>query len=406
MGDFFIKGHTSFVGQTGYNAHSREFFTALSKIAKLKIRNFTVGKTWNGLGQKLSNNRYKDPHVNETYLTDYQRNLISSQTLYCNENEKNRYGVGLCDYDINESDPQNTQIDIILSETNHHYFHCIDKYKGIKIAYNVWESTKYNDDFFETLKKFDQFWCPSEWQRQCIIKQGYSPEKTFVVPEAVDSNIFFPAYFNYNIKSYKDNRFKFLLIGRWEYRKSTKEIIETFIKTFKPEEPVDLILVVDNADYAVDGMKTTEERLNYFNFKDDRLKVVHFLQRDDYINYLKNGHVYVSCSRSEGWNLPLIEAMSCGNPAIYSNCSGQLEFAEGKGHPIKIVGEKQIPGEVGNYYEPDFDDLSKVMKDVYINYWKYKSKALKDSETIRKQFSWENSANIAYDIIKDLKINK
>ena len=30
---------------------------------------------------------------------------------------------------------------------------------------------------------------------------------------------------------------------------------------------------------------------------------------------MKNGHVFLSCARSEGWNLPLIEAMACGTPA-------------------------------------------------------------------------------------------
>ena len=90
-----------------------------------------------------------------------------------------------------------------------------------------------------------------------------------------------------------------------------------------------------------------------------------------YIKYLKKGHVFLSCARSEGWNLPLIEAMACGTPSIYSNCSGQLEFAEGKGLPVKIIEERpttykkhdkwtmavttaEIPG---NYYEPDFEDL-------------------------------------------------
>lgn len=43
--------------------------------------------------------------------------------------------------------------------------------------------------------------------------------------------------------------------------------------------------------------------------------------------------------RSEGWNLPLIEAIICGTPSIYSNCSGQLEFAEGKGFPVNILYE-------------------------------------------------------------------
>jgi len=201
---------------------------------------------------------------------------------------------------------------------------------------------------------------------------------------------------------YKDNRFKFILFGRWEYRKSTTEIISTFLKTFRSEEPVDLILAVDNSDYSNDGMKTTEERLNHYNFKDDRLKVLHFVNRQDYINYLRNGHVFLSCSRSEGWGLPLCEAMACGTPSIYSNCSAQLEFAEGKGHPVKIIGEKQIPNVVGNYYEPDFSDLSKVMRDVYVNYWKYKKKALEDSELIRTEFSWNNATNKALDILKNI----
>ena len=411
MNNYYVRANTSFIGQTGYNAHARDFFTALSHKINLGVRNFTVGKSWNGLGVRNQNGKYNDPHQNEKYLTEYQRNLIKEQTLYCNDGDFGRYGSGLCDYEINDGLEylkkyrQEDVIDIILSETNHHYFYCLDKYKGFKIAYNVWESTLYDDNFFETLKKFDQFWCPSEWQRQCIIKQGYPAEKTFVVPEAVDGNVFNPAYFNYNLDMYKDNRFKFILFGRWEYRKATKEIIETFLKTFNSNEPVDLILAVDNPDYANDGLKSTEDRLKFYNFNDNRLKILHFVQREDYINYLRNGHVFLSCARSEGWNLPLIEAMACGTPSIYSNWSAQLEFAEGKGHPVKVLNEVHMPNGVGNYIEPDFEDLSRVMRDVYTNYWEYKRKALIESEFIRNDFSWENAANKAVQILNDVYTN-
>lgn len=772
MNNYFIKGHTSFVGQTGYNAHARDFFTALSKKTDLKIRNFTVGKSWTGLGSKNENGKYIDPHRDEKYLTDYQRNLICEQTLHCNS--------GFCDYEINEGlnylkkYKEEDIINIILSETNHSYFYSIDKYKNKKIAYNVWESTLYDDNFFNLLKNYDQFWCPSKWQKECIINQGYPKDKVFVVPEGVDVNTFYPEYFDYNFNLYKDNRFKFILFGRWEYRKATKEIIETFLKTFKNDEPVDLVLAVDNSDYANDGMKTTEERLKHFKINDNRLKILHFVNREDYIKFLKNGHVFLSCSRSEGWNLPLCvpagklifsnntftpiesikkddivishtgkeqrvlktfknkyegdiikislyndfelleltpehplygikrekfitkknkfkniksikpewikakdikkgdiilrttipqkynkieildlknfddtllydnnyvwyktgfnykgeqikynrfinlhdlsflfgwyiaegtdaitklifslnsqkevpiaekiifeinkifnakgnyiikgnklrivfnstllckfftfycgklsynkiipekillgpldildklvknvvlgdgfymnnrfnyttvsyllarqlifanqrlniktslqlnkrkridkrpcytlswstnnkdhrhsnkswwhpeglsilvksvnsekyndyvyncevendnsyllsnatvhncESMACGTPSIYSNCSGQLEFAEGKGHPVKVIGETPIPNSIGNYYEPDFDNLSKVMRDVYVNYWEYKNKALKESEIIRSEFSWEKAANKAIEILNNL----
>lgn len=408
MRKYFIRANCSFVGQTGYNAHSRDFFTELSKKVNLKVRNFTVGKSWNGLVEQIPlNGRYEDPHKNEYYMTEYQRNLISEQTLYVDPNHPYHYN-GLGDFEINEGTDYRKKyknddiIDIILSETNHQYFYSLDKYKGFKIAYNVWESTLYDPNFFELLKMYDQFWCPSEWQKQCIIKQGYPAEKVFVVPEAVDGNVFKPANFDYNLDMYRDNRFKFVMFGRWEYRKSTAEIIDTFLRTFNQNEPVDLILAVDNSDYANDGMKTTEERLNHYGFNDNRLKVLHFVKREDYINYLRNGHVFLSCARSEGWNLPLIEAMACGTPSIYSDCSGQLEFTKGKGHPVKILGEKQIPGGYGNFYEPDFDDLSKVMRNVYINYWKYKNDAIKESELIRSEFSWENAANKALNILDEV----
>jgi hypothetical protein len=65
-----------------------------------------------------------------------------------------------------------------------------------------------------------------------------------------------------------------------------------------------------------------------------------------------------------------------------------LEFAEGKGIPVNIVGEKPVDSSnyshfndsVGNYYEPDFKDLGKKMWEVVTNHSKYKKLALEESE--------------------------
>ena len=90
------------------------------------------------------------------------------------------------------------------------------------------------------------------------------------------------------------------------------------------------------------GTKQSSE----YKIRDFRIKTLPFLNREEYINELSTSDVFLSCSRSEGWNLPLIEAMACGIPSIYSNCSGQLEFAKGKGHPIDIIG----PDSSKNFY--------------------------------------------------------
>jgi len=389
--------HGSYIGNTGYNNHTRDFTRHLNKKADIKIRNFTVGPSWN----RMVNDQ---PHDGESYLNDTDKEMLYRQTTLVDNNHRKdapiyqKYGKDF-KHDVN----------LVLSETNHHYFY--DEYMGPKIAYNVWESTLQPQGFFNKLLQYDELWVPSKWQKECSIEQGFEEERVKVVPEGVDVDTFFPEDVE-SLDTYKDGRFKFLLFGRWDYRKSTKEIIQTFLKTFDKDEPVDLVVSIDNRwGEQMDGFKTTEERLENYNLIDDRIKQLSFTSREDYIKYLKTGHVFLSCARSEGWNLPLIEAMSCGTPSIYSNCSGQLEFAEGRGIPVRIDSEKaantndygrytmsDLPG---NYYEPDFNHLSEVMRDVYVNYKTYKEKSLKESIEIREQFNWDKVADIGLNTIND-----
>ena len=396
MDDIKVYAHGSYIGTTGYNNHTRDFFRELSKHCQIKFRNFTVAKYWQGYSL--------EPHEREEYLNDLDRKLLSKQTVWVGEGKRE-------DWDIypKYKNEFNHDLNIVLSETNHHYFY--DHYQGPKIAYNVWESTLQPNDFFKKLLEYDELWVPSEWQKECSIKQGFNPEKIQVVPEGVDTETFFPEKVDM-LNEYKDGRFKFLLFGRWDYRKSTKEIIETFLKTFDPNEPVDLIVSIDNMwGEEMDGYKNTQERLQAYNLLDDRIKILSFPTREDYIKFIKTGHVFVSCARSEGWNLPLIESMACGTPSIYSNCSGQLEFANGKGLPVNIIGEKsanendygryKMSDLEGNYYEPDFDHLSRVMREVYENYDKYKTKSLIESEQIKKNFNWEKISLDAYEKLKN-----
>jgi autotransporter strand-loop-strand O-heptosyltransferase len=384
-----IFAHGSYIGNTGYNNHTREFFRHLSKHSEIKFRNFTVGSSWKSMNE--------EPHNDEYYFNETDRKLLYQQVLW--NTDKTRSDYKMYQDPSKEFKPD---VNIVLCETNHHLFY--DNYYGPKIAYNVWESTLQPEQYFNKLKEFNELWVPSKWQRDCTISQGYDPEKIKVVPEGVDINTFFPEETSHELTS--DGRFKFFLAGRWDYRKSIKEIIETFLNTFDKDEPVDLIISVDNP-FSGDGMKTTEERLEHYGLNDDRIKILHFPPREDYIKILKSCDTFVSCARSEGWNLPLIEAMACGVPSIYSNCSGQLEFAEGKGIPVNIIGEKPVDAStyshfndsVGNYYEPDFKDLGKKMWDVVTNHSKYKQLALEDSEEIRKDFNWERVAEIGIETI-------
>ena len=221
----------------------------LSKYLQLKVRNFTVGKSWNGLNDT--------PHDGETYLDDLDKSLLYEQILWVENNKMEAFKI----YPSQEK-KFNHDIDLVLNETNHYLFY--QNYSRPKIAYNVWESTLQPEGFFNKLKEFDELWVPSKWQKEETIKQGYPEDKIKVVPEGVDVNTFFPEETKHELTS--DGRFKFFLAGRWDYRKSTKEIIETFIKTFNKDEPVDLIVSIDNP-FSGDKLDTTENRLKYYNLE-------------------------------------------------------------------------------------------------------------------------------------------
>jgi len=386
-----IQAHTSFIGTTGYANHAQSFFTELDKLTPVKVRNFTVGKSWSGISNT--------PHNKEPYITPQMKKMLHLQTLWDGHHE--RYDSPI----YHHKNDYISDIDIILEEHDHHYFY--DAYDGYRIGYNVWESTRYSEQFFQQLLTLDELWVPTKWQKQISIEQGYPANKIFVIPEGVDGRTFKPTS-----RPQKKSKFTFIIVGRWDYRKGIKESIEGFLKTFPNNNEVELLLNVENP-YPVDGMNSTEERLKHHNLEDPRIKILKFLDRKQYIKLLQNANVLISCARSEGWNLPLIEALACGTPSIYTKCSGQLEFTENKGLGVDILGEEpatnnenlsyehNIPG---NFYTPDIKDLVKKIKDSYNNYNLWKKWHLERSKIIRDKFSWKNQAKKAYDRLLQIEL--
>lgn len=381
-----ILAHAPFIGATGYANHARSFFCALNKYHTVKVRNFTIGESWNEMSET--------PHNNEPYITEEMKDMLILQTL---KTPQGREDFPIYGY----KGDFKPDINIVLQEMDHTYFY--DNYKEHTIAYNVYESTRYPEHFFNKINKFNEIWVPTQWQRDSIIEQGANPDKVKIIPEGVDVDTFKPI----EIPPKKDgDKFKFLLFGRWDYRKSTTEVIKTFGETFKNNPNVELIASVENP-YPYDETRSTKDRIKKHKVNYPNITYLKFPPREDYIKYLQEGDVFLSCARSEGWNLPLIEAMSCGTPSIYSNWGGQLQFAKNKGIPVKIshirsanIGNLEVGGE---YCEPDFDDLKTQMLDTYENFKKHRLKALKESKLIHKEFNWDNVAKIACNILEEKK---
>ena len=380
-----VIGNTSFLGSTGYNNHSRNFFTHLNKIMPVRIRNYTYVK-------------------DISYLKQEERDMIIEQ-----EWQDPPYKIGRPFI----PNPEDTQVNIVLNESHHHYFY--DPYKSPMIAYNVWEASRQMPEYFNRILQYDQFWCPTECQKQWTIDQGYPSDRVKVVPEGVNGHIFKPPpnstgrdelCAKYNIPV---DAFIFMIFGRWDTRKAIMEIVKSFVENFGNEGNTYLMLSADNP-FSSDGMKSTEERLKHHGLENEFIKVLHFPPRKEYIQWMQHGDCLLSCSRSEGWNLPLLEAIACGTVSICSNWGPHLEFADGISYKVNVP--KELPPRdvfmlgdnfnLGVWGEPDFDHLGDVMKKVHRDFGTCQDHALKMSKSIRDLYTWDNAAKKAEGYINEL----
>jgi len=378
----------SFVGTGGLNSFCQELLPQLNNSCNVKVRNFTIGKNWNGYNQT--------PH--DLDIKENHKTILHKQTLFNNDGSRSDYPI------YNHKNDFTPNINLIMDGVNHYYFY--ENYIGPKIAYTMYETTKFPEDFLNQLRTFDQLWVPSTWQKQNLVKQNFPEQKLKVVPLGVDGNTFFPV-------SEKFQKFTFVLVGRWDARKSTMEIIRSFKECFENNKNVELLLLVDNP-FDIDGLGSTKNRLKHYDLESENIKSLSFTTREEYVSLLQRSHVFLSCSRAEGWNLPLIEAMACGTVSIYSDCSAQLEFAKTFGIPVNVLGEEPASiysdrqfdkGISGNYYIPDFKDLSCKMIDVYNNFSYYNNIAIKESAVVREKFSWKRASEIANKCIRSLLLD-
>jgi len=288
--------------------------------------------------------------------------------------------------------------------------------RGKKIGFVAWESTRYPQSFIDNLCHLDQLWVPSQWQRNCTIEQLKEADVSIpidyadfvrVVPEGVDPGIFHPGSFP--VLGHADpRRFRFLIFGRWEDRKCTREMIKNWMEAFPPSySDHELLISADNA-FPVDQYTTTEERLKAYGFDDPRITVVHHPPLEEYVRYLQEGHVLLNVSRGEGWGLPIIEGMACGIPVVCHDWSGNTEFCRDACHvpldklikPFNVYGVPDCPGEWG---EPNWSSYRWWLRELTANYPYYRQAALAAAVPIITNFSWDMAAERALELLRPLE---
>jgi glycosyltransferase involved in cell wall biosynthesis len=276
-------------------------------------------------------------------------------------------------------------------------------FRGTNIQWVVFESTRVPPLIMSTMLTADQVWVPSEWGRDILIKNGADPDRCHVVPEGVDSGQYHP--YRPRVES---PILSYLIVGKYELRKSIIETIYAWIQEFGNDPDVELVV---KSNYFTNQEAKRKELCDWIETTGIRNVRVLWGSSStlDMIDLYQQAHVFVLPTKSEGWGLPLIEAAASGLPIITVMHSGHTEFLQHIPSSVIAVEFDVAPvaceeyrfyhpaedGDWGTWVQPRIDSIRSALRIARDNYATLQAQARVNSSIIRDLFNWDRSVECA-----------
>lgn len=196
--------------------------------------------------------------------------------------------------------------------------------RGMRVGMPIFEMNKFDSREVHHLDSLDKIFVCSKWAQDICYEQLPHGVSVSVVPLGVDRNVFHEQKGMFITDA--ETPYRFLNIGKWEIRKGHDIIIEAFCNAFDESDNVELWMMNHNP-FLSD--QQTSEWINLY--KNSPLgNKVRLLDRvktnQEVADIMKKADCGVFPARAEGWNLELLEMMSCGKPVIATNYSAHTEF--------------------------------------------------------------------------------
>lgn len=179
-------------------------------------------------------------------------------------------------------------------------------------------------------------------QMQMTRELGIAEERITVVHNAVCSERFKPGYSPEEQQAIRaeygiSGDLMFLCLGTIEPRKNLLRTIQAFhlFRQQAPDLPVQLIIAGGKGwqqHAELEALIRAEPRIRYIGYVPD----------NDLPGLYASADVLCYPSVYEGFGLPIVEAMSCGTPAIYGDNSSMPEIADGCGVPVDALDPQGI----------------------------------------------------------------
>lgn len=190
------------------------------------------------------------------------------------------------------------------------------------IGYWAWELPEFPDEYLHGFRRLDEIWVPSKFVRDSIAAKSNIP--VIVIPHGIYIEEL-PEHLNRQWFGLPDDRFLFLCMYdsySIKARKNPQAVIEAFRKlTAANDVRAELVVKINHPTEE----ETAALREQLGGLPNVRI-IDRVLDRNEARALIRASDCFVSLHRSEGFGLPLAEAMYMGKPVIGTNWSGNTDF--------------------------------------------------------------------------------
>jgi len=266
--------------------------------------------------------------------------------------------------------------------------------RGDRIGFPIFELDRFTTQEEHHLSSLDKIVVCSEWAKEICVKHVSGDPNVFVAPLGVDRTIF-----KESVSSRPETIF--FNCGKWEVRKGHDVLVEAFNQAFTPDDNVELWMMCHNPFYT-DEENQHWENLYKGSVLGDKIRIIprQRTQQDVY-NIMRQIDCGVFPSRAEGWNLELLELMSCGKHVIATNYSGHTEFCTKENSMLIHTDEKEDAtdnkwffgqGQWAKVGDKQIKQIALYMGAIHRA--KQSNRLFVNNECINtaKKFSWDNTA--------------
>ena len=303
---------------------------------------------------------------------------------------------------------------LILHSTPEHWPRLVEEGKT-HIGITLWETDSLHPSWSNILNTIPikELWLPNQFNIDVFSKSCLLP--MYKVPYVVDVQKFDAN--KTKLKMPLEDRYIFYSIFQWSARKNPEGLLSAYFSEFTEKDKVLLILKTYTSGFGELQQREASDKINAFRrsmgdmYFPPLFIVTNQLNDRQIVELHNSGDCYVSPHRSEGWGLPITEAMAAKKPVIATEWSGNMEYCNVNNS--LLVGYSMLPvrdmtnihyGYNGrqNWAEPSIASLKWCMRTAYDNREDGCRLGLNGYETV-KAYTSDNISKLMMERLKEIR---